>query len=144
MSLKDGTKKMSKSDPSDLSRINLTDNNDEISIKIKKAKTDSHPLPDQKNALAKRPEAKNLIGIFSSLNNQDVDKTLNEFSGKNFSDLKIKLTELIIEKISPISLEIKKLKTDKNLIDEILNKGALKADEIASKKIKELKKIVGF
>ena len=144
MSLKDGTKKMSKSDPSDLSRINLTDSNDEISIKIKKAKTDSHPLPDEKNGLAKRPEAKNLIGIFSSLNNQDVDKTLNEFSGKNFSDLKIKLTELIIEKISPISLEIKKLKTDKNLIDEILNKGALKADEIASKKIKELKKIVGF
>ena len=144
MSLKDGTKKMSKSDPSDLSRINLTDSNDEISIKIKKAKTDSHSLPDEKNALAKRPEAKNLIGIFSSLNNQDVDKTLNEFSGKNFSDLKIKLTELIIEKISPISLEIKKLKTDKNLIDEILNKGALKADEIASKKIKELKKIVGF
>ena len=144
MSLKDGTKKMSKSDPSDLSRINLTDSNDEISIKIKKAKTDSHPLPDQKNALAKRPEAKNLIGIFSSLNNQDVDKTLNEFSGKNFSDLKIKLTELIIEKISPISSEIKKLKMDENLIDEILNKGALKADEIASKKIKELKKIVGF
>ena len=144
MSLKDGTKKMSKSDPSDLSRINLTDSNDEISIKIKKAKTDSHPLPDQKNALAKRPEAKNLIGIFSSLNNQDVDKTLNEFSGKNFSDLKIKLTELIIEKISPISSEIKKLKMDENLIDEILNKGALKADEIASKKVKELKKIVGF
>ena len=144
MSLKDGTKKMSKSDPSDLSRINLTDSNDEISIKIKKAKTDSHSLPDEKNALAKRPEAKNLIGIFSSLNNQDVDKTLNEFSGKNFSDLKIKLTELIIEKISPISSEIKKLKMDENLIDEILNKGALKADEIASKKIKELKKIVGF
>ncbi len=144
MSLKDGTKKMSKSDPSDLSRINLTDSNDEISIKIKKAKTDSHPLPDEKNGLAKRPEAKNLIGIFSSLNNQDVDKTLNEFSGKNFSDLKIKLTELIIEKISPISSEIKKLKMDENLIDEILNKGALKADEIASKKIKELKKIVGF
>ena len=144
MSLKDGTKKMSKSDPSDLSRINLTDSNDEISIKIKKAKTDSHSLPDEKNALAKRPEAKNLIGIFSSLNNQDVDKTLNEFSGKNFSDLKIKLTELIIEKISPISSEIKKLKMDENLIDEILNKGALEADEIASKKIKELKKIVGF
>ena len=144
MSLKDGTKKMSKSDPSDLSRINLTDNNDEISIKIKKAKTDSHPLPDQKSDLAKRPEAKNLIGIFSSLNNQDEDKTLNEFSGKNFSDLKIKLTELIIEKISPISSEIKKLKTDENFIDEILKKGTLKAGEIASKKIKELKKIVGF
>ena len=101
-------------------------------------------MPDQKSDLAKRPEAKNLIGIFSSLNNQDEDKTLNEFSGKNFSDLKIKLTELIIEKISPISSEIKKLKTDENFIDEILKKGTLKAGEIASKKIKELKKIVGF
>ena len=144
MSLKDGAKKMSKSDLSDLSRINLTDNNDQISSKIKKAKTDSYPLPDQKKELKKRPEAENLLGIFSSLSEQKLDETIKDFSGKNFSDLKIKLTELIIEKISPISSEIKKIKKDTSFLDEVISKGNSSANEIASKKMKELKKIIGF
>ena len=144
MSLKDGTKKMSKSDLSDLSRINLTDNNDQISSKIKKAKTDSYPLPDQKKELKKRPEAENLLRIFSSLSEQKLDETIKDFSGKNFSDLKIKLTELIIEKISPISSEIKKIKKDTSFLDEIISKGSSSANEIASKKMTELKKIMGF
>ena len=85
MSLKDGIKKMSKSDPSELSRINLNDNKDQIINKIKKAKTDTYPLPENENELANRPEAKNLLGIYSSLNDQSLNKSINEFSGKIFS-----------------------------------------------------------
>ena len=144
MSLKDGTKKMSKSDPSDLSRINLTDTKDQISNKIKKAKTDTMPIPNKINELEKRPEVENLLGIYSSLNNQNIEKTINEFSGKNFSDFKETLAELVVEKISPISKEIVKLLKNKDHIDQILKNGAEKADEQASKKVKELKKIIGF
>ena len=97
MSLKDGTKKMSKSDPSDLSRINLTDTKEEILNKIKKAKTDTMPIPNEISELKKRPEVENLLGIYSSLNSQTTEKTINEFSGKNFSDFKEKLAELDIE-----------------------------------------------
>ena len=103
MSLKDGCKKMSKSDPSDFSRINLTDTKDEIINKIKKAKTDSFPIPNEEHKLEGRPEAKNLLGIYSSILNQTLDKTLDEFGGKNFSDLKGKLDEILSSKISPIS-----------------------------------------
>ena len=110
MSLKDGTKKMSKSDPSELSRINLNDSKEEISNKIKKAKTDAMSLPHDKKDLEKRPEAKNLLGIYSSLANQDIKKTIDEFSGKNFSEFKNKLSELTVEKIFPISKEISKSK----------------------------------
>ena len=144
MSLKDGLIKMSKSDPSDLSRINLTDDKDLISNKIKKAKTDNSPMPSDNSNLEKRPEVENLLGIYSSLNNQNLEKSIEEFSGKNFSDFKQKLSEVVVEKISPISLEINKLLKDKNHIDSILDKGAEKADKISSKKIKELKKIIGF
>ena len=144
MSLKDGTKKMSKSDPSDLSRINLTDTKDQISNKIKKAKTDTIPIPNAINELETRPEVENLLGIYSSLNNQKIEKTIKEFSGKNFSDFKENLAELVVEKISPISNEITKLLKNKDYIDEILKKGAEKANDQASKKVKELKKIVGF
>ena len=144
MSLKDGTKKMSKSDPSDLSRINLTDTKDQISNKIKKAKTDTMPIPNKINELEKGPEVENLLGIYSSLNNQNIEKTINEFSGKNFSDFKETLAELVVEKISPISKEIVKLLKNKDHIDQILKNGAEKADEQASKKVKELKKIIGF
>ena len=144
MSLKDGLKKMSKSDPSDLSRINLTDDKDLISNKIKKAKTDNSTMPSNNNNLEKRPEVENLLGIYSSLNNQSLEKSIEEFSGKNFSDFKQKLSEVVVEKISPISAEINKLLKDKNHIDGILSKGAEKADEISSKKIKELKEIIGF
>ena len=144
MSLKDGTKKMSKSDPSDLSRINLNDSKDTIINKIKKAKTDEKTLPADKKNLNERPEVENLLGIYSSLSDQNLESTVNEFSGKNFSDFKKKLSELVVEKISPISDEINKLYKDKEFIDKILNDGAEKANKIASKKVSELKKIVGF
>ena len=144
MSLKDGTKKMSKSDPSDLSRINLNDSKDTIINKIKKAKTDDKTLPSDKKNLNERPEAENLLGIYSSLSDQNLESTVNEFSGKNFSEFKKKLSELVVEKISPISVEINRLYKDKGFIDKILNDGAEKANKIASKKVSELKKIVGF
>ena len=144
MSLKDGTKKMSKSDPSDLSRINMTDTKDQIVNKIKKAKTDPDLLPSTDKDLQKRPELENLLGIYSSMRNQSLLESINEFSGKNFSDLKEKLTEIIIEKITPISNEINKLQKDFKFIDEVLYEGAQKAEEIASKKVKEIKKIIGF
>ena len=144
MSLKDGTKKMSKSDPSELSRINLNDNADQILNKIKKAKTDSEPLPDNEKSLSKRPEALNLLGIYSSLSNQSLNNTINEFSGKNFSDFKKKFSSLVIDKVSPISSEINKLNKDEKFIDDILKNGAEKADEIAQRKIKNIKKIIGF
>ena len=144
MSLKDGTKKMSKSDPSDLSRINLTDKKDEIVNKIKKAKTDNLTLPSDDKKLKERPEVENLLGIYSSLNNQTLSDSINEFAGRNFSDFKQKLSDLVVEKISPISEEINKLKKDNNFIDKILQDGAEKADKITSKKVKEMKKIIGF
>ena len=144
MSLKDGLKKMSKSDPSDLSRINLTDTKDEIVNKIKKAKTDSYPIPNEEIKLKDRPEAQNLLGIYSSISNQTLDETLNEFGDKNFSDLKVQLAEILSNKISPITKEIKKLTNDKKYLDKILLEGASKAEEISGKKIKEMKKIVGF
>ena len=144
MSLKDGKKKMSKSDPSDLSRINLTDNKDEIINKIKKAKTDNFSMPDKSNGLDKRPEVENLLGIYASLNNQSLENSIKEFSGNNFSDFKNKLAELVAEKISPISKEINKLLKETTLIDKILLEGSEKAEDIASKKVKEMKKIVGF
>ena len=144
MSLKDGTKKMSKSDPSDLSRINLNDSKDEIINKIKKAKTDTQPLPDDEKNLRERPEAENLLGIYSSLNNQSFKDTINEFSGKNFSEFKKNLSELIVEKISPISNEINKLLKDNSFIDGVLSEGAEKASKITTRKINEMKKIIGF
>ena len=144
MSLKDGTKKMSKSDPSDLSRINLTDKKDEIVNKIKKAKTDNLALPSDDKKLNERPEVENLLGIYSSLNNQSLSDSINEFGGKNFSEFKQKLSDLVVEKISPISDEINKLKKDNNFIDKILEDGAEKADKITSKKVKEMKRIIGF
>ena len=144
MSLKDGTKKMSKSDPSDLSRINLNDTSDQISNKIKKAKTDSEPLPDNEIDLSKRPEAENLLGIYSSLSDQLLSKTIDEFSGKNFSDFKDKLLNLVVDKIAPISLEINKLLKDQKFLDEVLKEGANKAEEIAQRKIKNIKKSLDF
>ena len=144
MSLKDGSKKMSKSDPSDLSRINLNDSKDEIINKIKKAKTDTQPLPDDEKSLRGRPEAENLLGIYSSLNNQSFKDTINEFSGKNFSEFKNNLSELIVEKISPISNEINKLLKDNSFIDGVLKEGAEKASKITTRKINEMKKIIGF
>ncbi len=144
MSLKDGLKKMSKSELSDLSRINLTDEKDQISNKIKKAKTDSLPIPSSVEELNNRPEARNLLGIYASLANLSLEKSIQEFSGKNFSEFKEILSQILIEKINPISIEIKKLLNEKKYLDEILFKGCKEADSLASKKIKKIHDIVGF
>jgi tryptophanyl-tRNA synthetase len=144
MSLKDGKKKMSKSDPSDLSRINLTDDKDKIINKIKKSKTDTMPMPSEEENLKNRPEVLNLLEIYSSLSDESVEKSKKEFSGKNFSVFKEKLSNLLVEKIEPISKEIKRLLSDEKNLDEILLEGAQKADKYASTKVKEMKKIIGF
>ena len=144
MSLKDGTKKMSKSDPSDLSRINLTDDKDKIINKIKKSKTDTMPMPNEEENLKDRPEVLNLLEIYSSLSNSSIEKSKKEFSGKNFSDFKEKLSNLLVDKIEPISKEIKKLLNDEKHLDAILLEGTEKANKYASTKVKEMKKIIGF
>ena len=144
MSLKDGLKKMSKSDASDLSRINLKDSNDSIINKIKKAKTDANLIPSNIEELENRPEAENLIGIYSNLKKQNMEVTLKEFGGKNFSEFKNNLSEQLIDKISPIAGEINKLLNNSDYLDKILLTGAEKANEIAEKKVKEIKKIIGF
>ena len=144
MSLKDGSKKMSKSELSDLSRINLTDDKDLIINKIKKAKTDPLPMPNTLKELDERLEAKNLLGIYSSLTNSTLQKSVENFSGKNFSEFKQKLSEALVDKIEPISTEIKKLLDDKSYLDNTLLEGVERANIIASKKIKRIKEIVGF
>ena len=144
MSLKDGTKKMSKSDPSSQSIISLNDDKENIVSKIKKAKTDSLPLPSRKEELKDRPEAGNLLGIYSSLNENKIEKTLAEFKGKNFSYLKDQLSDLIIEKICPIGKEIKKLLNDKKYLISVLNNGTEKADSISGIKLKKIHEKIGF
>jgi tryptophanyl-tRNA synthetase len=144
MSLKDGSKKMSKSELSDLSRINLTDNKDQIVNKIKKAKTDTLPMPTNIKELDERLEAKNLIGIFASLTDSNLENSVEKFAGKNFSEFKENLSHVLVDKIEPISIEIKKLLNDQIYLDKILQEGFEKADLIASKKIKKIKEIVGF
>ena len=144
MSLRDGTKKMSKSDASDASRINLTDTKEEISNKIKKAKTDPHPLPSTLQELKDRPEAHNLLSIYSSLSDQTLEKVLKEFSGKGFSYFKPKLIDLAVETLNPISLEMRNLLKDTNQIDKILKNGAQKARQIAEPVLKDIKNLVGF
>jgi tryptophanyl-tRNA synthetase len=135
---------MSKSDLSDASRINLTDEKDDIINKIKKAKTDSLPMPSTIDELKKRPEAKNLIGIYSSITGVSLENSISNFSGKNFSEFKENLAEELANKLIPISLEIRKLLNEKNYLDQILSEGCKKADEIASEKVKKIHEIVGF
>ena len=144
MSLKDGLKKMSKSEASDLSRINLTDEKDQIINKIKKAKTDPMPMPASIEELNKRPEAKNLIGIYSSLSQINLEQSINQFSGKNFSEFKDSLSQVLVEKINPISAEIKKLLNEKDHLNKILLEGCKKAEHIASEKMKKIHELVGF
>ncbi len=144
MSLKDGSKKMSKSEISDLSRINLTDDKDQIINKIKKAKTDPMPMPKDANELKTRLEAKNLLGIYSSLTNSTLQNSIEIFAGRNFSEFKEKLVEVLLSEIDPISKEINKLLQDKSYLDKILLDGVEKANLIASKKIESIKKILGF
>ena len=144
MSLKDGSKKMSKSELSDFSRINLTDDRDQIINKIKKAKTDPLPMPQDIKEIDKRLEVKNLLGIYSSLTNSSLSESVRIFAGKNFSEFKENLADEVANKIDPISQEIKKLLGDKKYLDEILLNGVEKANLIASKKIERIKEIVGF
>ena len=145
MSLRDGTKKMSKSEESDLSRINLTDSKDQIMQKVKKAKTDSEPINEGILVLdTKRYEAQNLIKIYASLKSESPEKIIMNFDGKSFSDFKNSLAELLVEKISPISDKIKEYKNDKEQLKKILKNGNDQASDTANKTIIEVKKIVGL
>ena len=144
MSLRDGKKKMSKSDDSDQTRINLKDDKDLIDQKIKKAKTDNDPIPSEINGLKNRHEAENLISIYASLNEVSVPQVLQEFGGKNFSTFKSKLSESIIERICPIGKETKKLLNDKSYLHEILTNGSKRADLIAKNNLKEVYNIIGL
>ena len=144
MSLRDGKKKMSKSDESDYSRINLSDSSEEIVKKIKKAKTDSMPIPEKIQELNDRPEALNLLNIYTSITNTTMDKTLAEMSGKDFSKFKEKLTEVLIDTICPIGKKIKELNKNKDYLINVLKTGSSKAQKIAQKNFNEIKEIVGF
>ena len=144
MSLKDGTKKMSKSDESEGSRINLTDTEQDIVQKIKKAKTDNDLIPKNELQLADRPEARNLINIFSILRGTTIEKTLKELSGKNFSELKNRLSDVLIKEIVPIGKKIKEFKKDADAIKKILKSGSEKANIESQKTINEVHKIVGL
>ena len=144
MSLRDGKKKMSKSDESDYSRINLSDSSEEIVKKIKKAKTDSMPIPEKIQELNDRPEALNLLNIYASITNTTMDKTLAEMSGKDFSKFKEKLAEVLIDTICPIGKKIKELNKNKDYLINVLKTGSSKAQKIAQKNFNEIKEIVGF
>ena len=144
MSLRDGTKKMSKSEDSDYSRINLKDTADEISKKVKKAKSDSEQIPDNLKILEKKPEALNLLNIYSEISKENLEKVLNEMSGKEYSFLKMKLTELLISEITPVGKEIKKLLSDRVHLEQILKKGKEKANIIAEENLKIVREKVGL
>ena len=144
MSLRDGTKKMSKSDASDNSRINLTDDADTIAQKIRKAKTDPEPLPTEEKGLEARPEADNLVGIFAALSDRSKADVLRDFGGGQFSSFKNALAELCVTKLAPIAGEMKRLVADPGHIDAILNQGSDRARAIADETMKLSKDIVGF
>ena len=144
MSLRDGTKKMSKSEASDMSRINLTDNSDSIRKKIQKAKTDPFELPSAKEELVNRPEAENLLGIYATLANQSIEKTLEQFSGSDFKKLKDALSDILISELEPINKEIKKLLDEEAYIIQILRKGSERADNISRPILEKTREIVGF
>ena len=144
MSLRDGTKKMSKSEESDYSRINLKDSPDEISKKIKKAKSDSEEIPDNLKSLENKPESLNLINIFAEISKNSLENVLNEMSGKEYSFLKTKLTDLIISEIGPVGHEINKLLKDKLYLEKVLKKGKEKANIIAEENLKNIREKVGL
>ena len=144
MSLRDGSKKMSKSDPSDYSRIMLTDTAEDITQKLKKAKTDPEPLPENKEGLINRPEAENLISIFASLQENKIENVINDYAGKEFSVFKKDLAELSVSKLEPITTEMNKLMSDISYIDSVLNSGKEKAISVAEPVLSKTKEIVGF
>ena len=144
MSLRDGTKKMSKSDPSELSRINMTDDADSIARKIQKAKTDPEPLPSEEAGLASRPEADNLVGIFAALANKGKAEVLREFGGAQFSKFKTALAELAVARLAPVNTEMSRLLAEPGEIDRILADGAGRARLLAAPVMRQVKEIVGF
>ena len=144
MSLKDGSKKMSKSDPSDLSRINLADDADTVARKIKKARTDPDALPSEEEGLKGRPEAANLVGIYAALAGKTKADVLSEFGGSQFSVFKPALVDLAVEKLGPMGAEMQKLMADKKYIDEVLADGSERAAVIAEPIMRDVKKILGF
>lgn len=144
MSLRDGSKKMSKSDPSDLSRVNLTDDADTIAKKIRKAKTDPEPLPSEPAGLEGRPEADNLTGIYAALAETTVEQTLTQYGGGQFSSFKQDLVDLAVEKLAPIATEMSKLMDNPDHIDAMLNDGAQRASAIAAPIMQDVKAVVGF
>jgi len=144
MSLRDGSKKMSKSDPSDYSRINLTADADAIAQKLRKAKTAPDPLPSEEDGLKARPEADNLVGIYAALSGRTKADVLREFGGGQFSGFKSTLVDLSVDKLGPIGAEMKRLMQDPAHVDAVLVKGAARARAIASETMKAVKDIVGF
>ena len=144
MSLRDGTKKMSKSEESDYSRINLKDTADEINKKIKKAKSDSDPIPSDIKSLQNKPEALNLLTIYSELAKKSLETITSEMSGKEYSFLKSELTELIVNEITPVGREIQKLLKDKSHLKKILKKGTEKANILAEENLKNIREKVGL
>ena len=144
MSLRDATRKMSKSEPSDMSRITFQDNSDEIAKKIRKAKTDAEPLPFTIEELKKRPEAMNLVTIFSALSEKGIEDVLQEYGGKQFSEFKPKLIEITVDSIGNIRSEMNRLLEDTAYLDTILSNGAERASAIASPILQKVKEIVGF
>jgi tryptophanyl-tRNA synthetase len=144
MSLRDGTKKMSKSDASDQSRINLTDDADAIAHKIRRAKTDPDPLPPEEKALEHRPEADNLVGIYAALAGMSKAEVLQKFGGAQFSTFKAALIEIMVAKLAPINAEMRRLVADPVYIDSVLTEGATRAQMIAADTMKAVKDIIGF
>ncbi len=144
MSLRDGAKKMSKSEESDQSRINLTDDADAIAHKIRRAKTDPDPLPSEEKGLENRPEADNLVGIYAALKNVTKADVLKEFGGAQFSVFKPALADLLIAKFSPITPEMRRIQQDPPYIDSVLAEGSARARVLAAETMKAVKDIVGF
>lgn len=144
MSLRDGTKKMSKSDPSDMSRINMTDGPDTIAQKIRKAKTDPEALPSEKEGLDGRPEAQNLVNIYAALRGVDVDTALAEIGGKQFSEFKPILSDVAVSVLGPIGEEMQRLLQDVAEIDRILCEGAERARAITNPIMREIREVIGF
>lgn len=144
MSLRDGSKKMSKSDPSDYSRINLDDGPDQIAQKIRKAKTDPEPLPHEAAALTGRPEAQNLVAIYAALTDRTADGVLQEHGGANFSTFKQALVDVAVETLGPIGSEMQRLMADPGHVDAVLRDGAERASAIADPVLREVYDVVGF
>jgi tryptophanyl-tRNA synthetase len=144
MSLRDGAKKMSKSDASDYSRINLTDDADTIAQKVRKAKTDPEPLPSEEKGLASRPEADNLVGIYAALADTSKSEVLRDVGGAQFSAFKARLIDLLVDKLAPVGAETKRLVQDPASVDAILAEGSAKAQVLAAETMRAVKDIVGF